>query len=76
MASLTEFHEWLKAKSNGNYNSYFSFTPRGYYGHKGSPKPQLFFFKGKPRLRLDLLNAYRDYLNSIGIEYPTILTEG
>jgi len=75
MASLTEFHEWLKAKSNGNYNSYFSFTPRGYYGCKGSPKPQLFFFKGKPRLRLDLINAYGDYLDSIGIKNHTILTE-
>ncbi len=75
MASLTEFHKWLKIRSNGNYNSYFSFNQEGYYGCKASPKPQLFFFKGKPRLRPKLIDAYKDYLEYIGIKSPTILTE-
>lgn len=76
MASLIEFHKWLKAKSNGNYNKYFDFqNGKGWYGSRPAPNPQLFFFKGKPKLRLDLINAYSDYLNSIGIKNHTILTE-
>ena len=73
MASLTEFHKWLKNKSNGNYNGYFAFTKNNY--GRSAPKLQTIFSKGKPIIRIDLINAYRDYLNYIGIEYPTILTE-